>query len=326
MTATEEALRAVDNSQWSADAALAKCSSASDFRSVCAGERAEGEPDERQHWALPHHSSPGGPPNAGGVRAALAALGGARGGRPNITNTEEARRHLERHMAEVRGERSLPEETPTEIVRALPELEVAEPTGDGTIAVVRGDLSVFGEWAKIESVFEGEFMERVLPGTFTTAFERDRDRTQFLLDHGGHPVQGRLPLGPIYRTEQTAERARYEGGLLDTEFNRDLLPGLKAGLYGSSFRGRIGDDLEIDRWPRPSDHNPEGIPEHSVRSVTPLLDFGPTPFPAYLGAKAGASARSLTDEFIFRHLESGEGLRRFAEWAERQRSRPLEVR
>jgi hypothetical protein len=39
----------------------------------------------------------------------------------------------------------------------------------------------------------------------------------------------------------------YSFGLLDTDFGRELLPGLKAGLYGSSFRGRI-EAVEVTDW------------------------------------------------------------------------------
>ena len=81
---------ASDSSTWDAGAAMASAKTAADYRAICAGERSAGEPDERQHWALPHHKAPGSPANAAGVRAARARLGQTEG----LTNAEAARRHL----------------------------------------------------------------------------------------------------------------------------------------------------------------------------------------------------------------------------------------
>jgi hypothetical protein len=69
---------------------MSSATTAADYRAICAGERSTGEPSERQHWALPHHKSPGSPANAAGVRAARARLGQTEG----LTNAEAARRHL----------------------------------------------------------------------------------------------------------------------------------------------------------------------------------------------------------------------------------------
>jgi Caudovirus prohead serine protease len=81
---------ATDSSTWDANAAMSSATTAADYRAICAGERSTGEPDERQHWALPHHKSPGSPANAAGVRAARARFGQTEG----LTNAEAARRHL----------------------------------------------------------------------------------------------------------------------------------------------------------------------------------------------------------------------------------------
>jgi HK97 family phage prohead protease len=98
---------AVDNSEWDGNAAMSSAKTASDYRAICAGERTAGEPDERAHWALPHHKSPGSPPNAAGVRNALARLPQTQG----LKNASAARAHLQRHMSEIGGESRSP--TPT---------------------------------------------------------------------------------------------------------------------------------------------------------------------------------------------------------------------
>ena len=58
---------------------------------------ARGPPDEEQSWALPYRKTPDSPPNAAGVRNALARLPQTHG----LTNAEEARAKLERLMHEI---------------------------------------------------------------------------------------------------------------------------------------------------------------------------------------------------------------------------------
>lgn len=94
-----ETRAAVDNSEWDGNAAMTSAKTASDYRSICAGEHTSGEPDERSHWALPHHKRPGAPPNAAGVRNALSRLPQTQ----NLKNRDAVRRHLEAHMASIRG-------------------------------------------------------------------------------------------------------------------------------------------------------------------------------------------------------------------------------
>jgi phage head maturation protease len=94
-----EGRASVDNSEWDGNAAMSSAKTASDYRAICAGERSAGEPDERAHWALPHHKSPGAPPNAAGVRNALARLAQTQG----LKNAGAARSHLEAHMATIRN-------------------------------------------------------------------------------------------------------------------------------------------------------------------------------------------------------------------------------
>jgi hypothetical protein len=110
---------------------------------------------------------------------------------------------------------------------------------------------------------------------------RDRDRIRVLFSHGQDPSIGFKVLGPI---EELRSDSSYSVRLLDTPYNRDLLPGLRAGLYGASFRF---DALrhEPNLRPRPSEHNPKGLPE-SVVTEARVKEFGPTPFPAYKGASA----------------------------------------
>jgi len=86
---------------------MSACETAADFRAICAGERTVGEPDQRQHWALPHHKQPGAGPNAAGVRNALSRLPQTQG----LKNREAAESHLEAHMREINPERESEERT-----------------------------------------------------------------------------------------------------------------------------------------------------------------------------------------------------------------------
>ncbi len=91
---------AVDNSPWDAgkawSAGAASDNPAAFYAAICAGRKA-GDKNTQAAWALPHHYAPGRPPNAAGVRNALARLPQTDG----LTNAGAARSHLESHMKDV---------------------------------------------------------------------------------------------------------------------------------------------------------------------------------------------------------------------------------
>ena len=79
--------------------------------------------------------------------------------------------------------------------------------------------------------------------------------------------------------------AAYSVDLFPTTYVRDLLPGLKDGVYGCSFRFRVGRE-EVEMAPRRSEWNPEGIEERTIVECS-VAEFSPVTFPAYSGATAG---------------------------------------
>lgn len=167
-----------------------------------------------------------------------------------------------------------------------------------------GHFSVFNRWFEINSWFEGHFLERTAPGSFKRTFNAWRDagdshRIQVLLEHGYDPTVGDKPLGVPESLSEDRTGAGYEVELFDAAYVRDLLPALRAGVYGASYRFRVIAD-SWDYEPRTSEHNPDGIPERTITEQQ-VFEFGPTVFPANPHATAGL--RSLTDHY-YEHLRS----------------------
>jgi len=133
----------------------------------------------------------------------------------------------------------------------------------------------------------------VAPGTFKQTIRVDRPEMRVLFDHGFDPQIGNKVLGPIDILREEDYGPYGEVPLFDTSYNRDLLPGLREGVYGASFRFRV----QEERWddePPVSDHNPKGIPERTILRAW-VGEFGPVTFPANPAATAGM--RSLTDHY-----------------------------
>lgn len=187
------------------------------------------------------------------------------------------------------------------LVRARPRALELRNDGDGEMPTLAGRFAVFNQWTRIDSLFEGLFLERIAPGAFAKTIKEQRDDIKVLFQHGHDPMVGDKPLGPIHELEEDGEGARYEVPLIDTSYNRDLLiPGLEAGLYGASFRFRSIKE-EFNKEPGKSEHNPDGIPERTIQELQ-LYEFGPVTFPAYPGASAGL--RSMTDEMLVERMRT----------------------
>lgn len=191
------------------------------------------------------------------------------------------------------------------IVRSGAPLLRADGGGDlGTLSV---RFSPFDTWYEINSFWEGRFLERTAPGTFTkTAKESMRaDGTsslKVLFNHGMDMNIGDKLLTVPTRFEETREDGYHgpivEGPLHDTSFNRDLEPGLRAGGYGSSFMFNVIRE-EWNQEPDASDHNPEGIPERTISEVR-AFEAGPVTWPASPTATAGMRSRCGTDAWMER--------------------------
>lgn len=168
-------------------------------------------------------------------------------------------------------------------------------------------FSPFDTWYEINSYWEGRFLERTVAGAFQkTAREAKRAdgmySTKVLYNHGYDLHIGDKMLMVPDRFEETNEDGYHgpiiEGDLLDTSYNRDLLPGLKRDAYGSSFMFNVIRE-DWNQEPGVSDHNPEGIPERTVSEVR-TFEAGPVTWPASPTATAGMRSRCGTDAFMER--------------------------
>lgn len=179
-----------------------------------------------------------------------------------------------------------------EIVRAVPRAASAKDDADGQ-PLLEVRFSKFGEWYEIHSFFEGNFMERTDVGSFAKTISESRGQVKVLFDHGYDPTIGNKVLGTIEDLREDDDTPVGEVRMFDTSYNRDLLPGLKAGVYGSSMRMRVVKD-EWNQTPARSDYNPKGLPERTIKEAR-LFEFGPVTFPANPEATSGV--RSMTDEY-----------------------------
>lgn len=184
-----------------------------------------------------------------------------------------------------------------EVVRAAPLVVRAADTADeNTMPLMEVRFSPFNTWYEIDSWWEGRFLERTVRGAFSKTIQENRDRIKCLYDHGYDPQIGNKVLGTIEDLREDSDTGIGLVQLFDTTYVRELLPGLQAGVYGSSMRMRVIKD-EWNEEPGVSEHNPAGIPERTILEVR-LFEFGPVTFPANQDATAGV--RSMTDDFYER--------------------------
>jgi len=181
-----------------------------------------------------------------------------------------------------------------------------DDAGDGR--TLHGHFSVFDTWTKINSRYEGQFMERVAQGSFAEAFA-DPKGLRVLYEHGADPSIGNKPIAAPTVLREDDFGAYYEAEMFDASYSNDLLPALRAGQLGASFRFQVTDE-EWNDTPKRSETNPDKLPERTIRSVA-LYEFGPVTWGAYPEATSGV--RSGTDGFIDRLLNDPVFVARFTD-------------
>ncbi len=172
---------------------------------------------------------------------------------------------------------------------------VAVPPGNDvagipdSIGMLTGYGAVFDQWTEV-AARGGNFMEQVS----RTAFEGiDPRSVSILYSHGSDAFIGSRPLGPVIDLRSDEYGLMYACALLPTQAALELLPGLQAGLYGSSFRFSITRE-HYEPHPQRSDYNKAGLPERTVLEAV-VFEMGPTWAPAYEGATATATPAAKPD-------------------------------
>lgn len=190
-----------------------------------------------------------------------------------------------------------------DIVRALPAqskpLTLTRAAGDSGMPLLEVRFSPFNKWYEVNSWWEGNFLERTVLGSFAKTMSEARAAAvmpvKMLYDHGYDPSIGNKPLCPVDELDEETDSAVARGTLFDTQYVRELIPGLDAGVFGSSFRFRVLQESWNDE-PGTSDYNPKGIPERTITEIR-LFEQGPVTFPASPTATAGLRAVSMTDAY-----------------------------
>lgn len=157
---------------------------------------------------------------------------------------------------------------------------------DDTGEVMTVEFSRFDTWYEINSWWEGRFLERTARGAFKrTIKSQGASGIKVLFNHGRDWQIDQKSLGVASVLEERETSPYMEVPLLDTSYNRDLIPGLRAGAYGSSFMFEVvREDWNHD--PGVSDDNPDGLPERTIKEVR-LYEAGPVTWPANPDATAG---------------------------------------
>lgn len=177
----------------------------------------------------------------------------------------------------------------TDLYRSAPPMEVR---ADGDGMTLFGHFSVFDQPTEINSTYEGRFIERIAPGAFKKTLAERGARIKIMWNHGRSEVLPDVLIAKPTDVREDTTGAYYEARMF-AGLPEWLYEGLRAGVYGASFRFAA----ILDHWvesPGISDGNPLGLPERTVREAA-VAEAGPVSWPAYDGATS--AIRSLSDRF-----------------------------
>jgi len=152
---------------------------------------------------------------------------------------------------------------------------------EGKPVQIAGHAAVFNEFADIFG-----FRERILPGAFTEAINRDDVRALF--NHDSNFVLGRNKSGTLRMSEDSKGLA-VEIDMPDTQLIRDMVtePINRGDVSQMSFAFRVVQD----EW-RHFDDKPD---ERDIKEVR-LYDVSPVTYPAYEGTDVALASRSKSLE------------------------------
>ncbi len=181
-------------------------------------------------------------------------------------------------------------------VRWSTRADLSDPReGDGNLLSAR--FAHWDVWNPVHTAREGRFFEMPVRGATDEAFDTAGDHVRLLFDHGNDPSIGNRTLGSFagYKNTEAGPEAQFEL-FEDTSQVKDLMPGIRSGTYGLSYRFGIADpkDQEWNYNPARSEHNPEGLPERRILKCR-VAEVSVTPFPMDQATNGGGalSVRSL---------------------------------
>ena len=179
------------------------------------------------------------------------------------------------------------------------EVRSATTTAEGT--AIRGVYVPFNTFAEIgPNSTEGHFMEQVAPHAVTdTHRQRGPAKTKLMYAHGTDPQIGGKTIGRLTAMDATAEGATFEAVVYDrAPHAAGLLPAIESGDLQVSMGFRVIRESFVSA-PRPSAHNPDGIPERTLESIA-VHELSLVVFPAYGSTSVGvARSVSMGDEVLF---------------------------
>jgi HK97 family phage major capsid protein len=159
---------------------------------------------------------------------------------------------------------------------------------DGRTITVR--LAPPDQWAEIESVFEGHFMERFSRSAYKKTMADHLPKIMF--QHGNDPQVGEKPIATTDEAGEDATSPYARGRILDG-VPELVVAGLRSGVYGASHRFTVVRESWVNE-PLGGTHNPDKLPERTITEAK-LYELGPVTWPAY--ASASVSLRSTTDQY-----------------------------
>lgn len=189
-------------------------------------------------------------------------------------------------MAAIRGLRLIRGGALAPALTRAPAQRADDGEGDDGMPVMTVEFSRFDTWYTIDSYWEGRFLERTKKGAFKRTIKAlGPAGLKVLFNHGRDMQIHQKVLGVANVLEERDTSPYMEVPLLDTSYNRDLVPGLRAGAYGSSFMFEVlGESWNHE--PGASDDNPDGLPERTITEIK-LFEAGPVTWPANPDSRAG---------------------------------------
>jgi hypothetical protein len=113
-------------------------------------------------------------------------------------------------------------------------------------------------------------------------------RLKGYFDHGKSRTFDRAPVMEIKETWETEAGAFFRASLLDG-IPSYIVDGIRRGLYGASL-GAEPIDVDVDRFPQRSAHNPKRLEERTYRELR-AFDISLTASPAYESATVALRAK-----------------------------------